>query len=239
MLRFGLVGENIATSYSPKIFSLLSEIADRPLRYELISGFDVNYLKYGFDGINVTIPFKQQAFALADVRSPAAESIGAANVLTFGTVVSAENTDAFAIQKLLSGEQGRVLILGAGGAARAAHFVCTQMGLETSVWNRSSQRLESWGVAAHVNGLYDILINATPSQHMAKWLEVLNPNAIVFDMNYRPAETPLLIQAKAKGFRTIYGLDMLIWQAMESFRVWTGLDLSEMKEKVHEISHGR
>ena len=99
----------------------------------------------GFRGVNVTIPHKQAALAVADEASPAARAIGAANTLTFeGGAIVADNTDAPALIGLVRGVVDpagrRALVLGAGGAARAAVWALVQAGAYVEVWNRSPTR---------------------------------------------------------------------------------------------------
>jgi shikimate dehydrogenase len=130
----------------------------------------------GFAGVNVTVPHKVAALAVATSASPAAVRIGAANTLTFkGGGIAAENTDAPGVIAALPGPpQGRrALVLGAGGSARAAVWALLEAGAAVSVWNRTPERAEALAadlgaeaIAAGEDGAvalsqFDILLNAT------------------------------------------------------------------------------
>lgn len=243
-LKLGLVGDNIDSSMSPFIFQKLAELTGVSIEYALLDKFDiVEWKKEGYAGVSVTIPFKETAFRQADMG--ACEDIGAANTLKFGSLVEAHNTDVYGIEKTLGLVKGKTLVLGAGGAARAAVSYLKSIGIEPMVWNRSRERAERFckemgiRMADSQSTGYDVLVNATPSQDVLAWLDVMNRGATIFDMNYRPRLTPLLAESERRGFKVKFGSEMLCWQALKAFQIWTGQDVTDLKEKVYEIFDGR
>jgi shikimate dehydrogenase len=201
-------------------------------------------------GLNVTIPFKEQALAAADRASPAAVAAGAANVLVFeadGSVL-ADNTDglgllgAFAEQApSFSPQAGPVVILGAGGAARGAAAAFVAAGSPSvRVVNRTVARAQAiagaLGDRVQVFALSDMasaldgataVVNATSAGLSGQGvldvpLHAAPRDAVVMDMVYKPLETPLLAQARTLGMPTVDGLAMLIGQAVPSFQTFFG-----------------
>jgi shikimate dehydrogenase len=195
----------------------------------------------GFVGVNVTIPHKRAALALADRAGETARAIGAANTLSFapdGTIV-AENTDAPGlIAALGDSPQGMsALVLGAGGSARAAAWALREAGArEVSVWNRTPARAEALarelGVRAVENAKpADLLINCTsvglagePDQlgQLGLSLDRLDAYRWVVDLVYRTGSTQLLSAARQQGARTVDGLEVLVCQGALSLELWTG-----------------
>src|SRR4051794_6699537 len=196
----------------------------------------------GFRGVNVTIPHKHAALALADHASDAARAIGAANTLTFepgGTIV-ADNTDApgllEALRARLDPAGRRALVLGAGGAARAAVWALTGAGAQVEVWNRTAARAAALAAelgARHVTapGPADIVVNATsvglqqnidPFKAIPLKADTFEAGSCVIDMVYGSSETRFLEVARSRGARVIDGLEVLVAQGAASFERWTG-----------------
>jgi shikimate dehydrogenase len=188
----------------------------------------------GFRGANVTIPHKLAAHALADELTPAAAAIGAANTLTFedGRVL-ADNTDAGGLLDALGEDvRGRrALVLGAGGAGRAAVWALREAGAEVAVWNRTPERARElaaeFGVedSATPEAPADILVNATAlglhGEDLPAELD-LEPAPVVADLVYGPAPTALCRWAEAGDARVVDGLEVLVRQGARSFERWTG-----------------
>jgi shikimate dehydrogenase len=196
----------------------------------------------GYRGANVTIPHKVDALRVADAASPAARAVGAANTLTFADGrIEAENTDAGGLLDAL-GEPVtglRVLVLGAGGAARAAAWALREAGAaEVAVWNRTPERAEALarelGVEhAAVPRQSDLLVNATSvgleagtpdGEALAELgLADLDPPPRVVDLVYRHgAATPVQAWAERAGAAVVDGLEVLVRQGARSFELWTG-----------------
>jgi shikimate dehydrogenase len=196
----------------------------------------------GFRGVNVTIPHKEAALAVADEASPAARAIGAANTLTFepGGIV-ADNTDAPALMELLRAvvdPAGRsALVLGSGGAARAAVWALVQAGAQVELWNRTPARAQA--LAEELGARYsaepegaEIVVNATsvgldpnidPFKAFPLKADTFETGSCVIDMVYGSAETRFLQAARSRGARVVDGLEMLLAQGVASFERWTGM----------------
>jgi shikimate dehydrogenase len=203
----------------------------------------------GFVGANVTVPHKGAALAVAEHRSEVAREIGAANTLIFeAEETRADNTDAQGLMEALAAPaQGkRALLLGAGGAARAALWALLREGAEVGVWNRTQGRAAA--LCAELGGSlvrdlragdYDLIINATsvgmdgedPFAVLPLTPDSFRENQVVVDLVYA-GESRLLEAASAGGARTVDGLEVLVRQGAASFRIWTGVDppLDVMRE---------
>jgi shikimate dehydrogenase len=195
----------------------------------------------GFRGVNVTIPHKEAALALATERSATARATGAANTLTFeddGTI-GAENTDALALLELLPvfGSSASALVLGAGGSARAAVWALREAGAEVRIWNRTAARAHAlagdFGVAAVERAeAADLLVNCTPVglagepgelKQLPFRADEIGMFGSVIDFVYSASETELIQAARSAGLRCVDGLDLLVGQGALSFQRFTGL----------------
>ena len=202
---------------------------------------------FGISGMNVTIPHKETALALADETSEAARRIGAANLVLArpGGGVFADNTDIVGVKAALDEggwrpELGPAVLVGAGGAARAAMAALVEAGAEIRIINRTADRARKLAAdfGAEV-GIYDyardaealdgasLVVNATnlgmdgvPSADLD--LSRMNTDGLVFDMVYVPLQTGLIRAARAQGLKTADGLSMLIGQARPAFEAFYG-----------------
>ena len=201
----------------------------------------------GFVGANVTIPHKEQALALSkpDER---ASAVGAANTLWFENgELRSTNTDVEGFISNLDAsapgwdKTGEVLVLGAGGAARAVVFGLIERGIKhVHLANRTVERAKAladqfgtsvhpvaWDAIGELLPRAGLMVNTTPLGTRGQpplELDVgrLPPDAVVADLVYVPLETPLLAAAKARGLRTADGLGMLLHQAVRGFELWFG-----------------
>lgn len=201
-------------------------------------------------GLNVTLPFKERALALADDATDIARLSGAANVLVFGADgrILADNTDGAGLLWAFRSQapdwnvaSGPAVVLGAGGAARGAVAALVAAGApRVSVVNRTLARAEAIAdalgdrvVALPLDRARDALsdatavINATSAGLSGQGqldvpLEATPAATVVMDMVYKPLETPFLAQARALGRTTVDGLEMLIGQAVPSFEHFFG-----------------
>jgi shikimate dehydrogenase len=206
----------------------------------------------GFVGVNVTVPHKEAAFALAHDCDAAAKSAGAANLLVFRDGrIEGHNTDTLGLQESLRENIGALdgksaVLLGSGGAARGAVLALAALGAgEIHILNRDAARakslasalmpmtkakllpgaLEDWKTVAAGAAL---LVNSTSAgmaghPPLAIDLAPLPQAAAVCDIVYNPLETDLLKQAASRGHRTIDGLGMLMHQAVPSFEAFFGV----------------
>lgn len=195
----------------------------------------------GFRGVNVTIPHKHAALALATDPTPPAQAIGAANTLIFepdGRIV-AENTDApgFLAALPFAPAEKSALVLGAGGSARAVVWALIHAGArEVRVWNRTPERGQA--LAAELDAVAvtraepaDLLVHCTasglhPSEDAFKPLPLdaddLARYECVVDLVYRESETSLVHAARARGVRVVDGRELLVRQGALSFELFTG-----------------
>ncbi|MDP1599941.1 shikimate dehydrogenase [Phenylobacterium sp.] len=199
-------------------------------------------------GLNVTLPFKGEALALADEATFRARTADAANVLVFredGTIL-ADNTDGLGMLRAFAEQApgfdpkaGPVVILGAGGGSRgaAAAFVeagCRDVRIVNRTLTKAQDIAEPLGAAAFALNeaakAFDgavAVVNATSaglsgSPALDLPLEATPPSAVIMDMVYKPLKTPLLAQAEGLGRQTVDGLAMLIGQAVPSFEAFYG-----------------
>ncbi|MFL5885366.1 MAG: shikimate dehydrogenase [Thermoleophilaceae bacterium] len=195
----------------------------------------------GYRGVNVTIPHKRAALELADEASPAAQAIGAANTLTFeGGRITADNTDAPGLLDALSEVPRTAMVLGAGGAGRAAAWALREAGAEVLVWNRTPERAERLASELGVEAVpepieAELLVNATsvgldPATTEEQALEELhlsairNPKSAILDLVYGDTPPALTRWATANASRVIDGLEILVRQGARSFSLWTGVE---------------
>lgn len=198
-----------------------------------------------FVGVNVTVPLKE--LALPHTRpDERAQKIGAVNTITLSNMAST-NTDVAGFMDDLAahgvGVAGqRVLLLGAGGAARAAVFGLHEAGAELAIVNRSEERAAKLVADLGVNAPRltaaeaadwqpSLIVNATsvgmwPNVDEALWPDdvPLPQGVTVYDMVYRPEKTRFMAMAEAAGGRAIGGLGMLARQGAAAFKIWTGKD---------------
>jgi len=246
LTRLGVAGWPVGHSRSPAMHNAaLHEVGldgwryqHLPLPPELFAEAVRALPAQGFAGINVTIPHKAAALAVADVATEPARAIGAANTLTFAEGdVHADNTDAPGLLAALGDEHPRTaVVLGAGGSARAVVYALARNGVAVKVWNRTAERARSlageFGAEAvqELPGA-DLLVNCTsvgladPSstfKDLPLRSDGLDEYACVVDLVYRAGGTGLLREAKRTGARTIDGIEVLVHQGALSFERWTG-----------------
>ena len=254
--RYAVIGNPIAHSKSPALHAAFARQCGQDIRYEAIlgplDGFRAAveaFRQAGGRGMNVTVPFKVEALALADTLTERARLAQAVNTLRFDADgIFGDNTDGIGlvndIQQRLGFAIGgkRVLILGAGGAARGSVLPVAEAGpARLVIVNRTQARAEALreqfaGVAAvdvePCDGLagqrFDLVINATSAGLHGESLPlpagIFAPGALAYDMVYGNTETPFMLAARALGAsRVSDGLGMLVGQAAESFFLWRGV----------------
>ncbi len=253
--RYAVVGNPIAHSKSPQIHAAFALQTGHDLTYERLlaplDGFRDTvdaFRAAGGQGVNVTLPFKLEAFAYAARRSERATAAGAINALRFDAAgVFGDNTDGAGLVRDLETNLGldlrgaEVLLLGAGGAARGVMQPLLGAGVgRLVVANRTVEkagqlaarfphdgRVGASGFEA-VPGAFDIVINAT-SATLGGEVPPLAPSVysrckLAYEMMYGQGETPFLRAAREAGSaRQADGLGMLVEQAAESFLLWRGV----------------
>ena len=249
-------GNPIGHSRSPAIHAAFAAATGQDLHYEArlaaVDGFREavsEFVAAGGKGANVTVPFKEEAFALATRLSERAARAGAVNTLAFsGEEIFGDNTDGAGLVRDITVNLGcalagkRILLLGAGGASRGviAPLLAGQPAA-LSIANRSADKARALAVAfadlavvdagsfAQMAGKsYDLVINATSASLSGERLPLppglFAAGSLVYDMMYGKGETPFLQQARQQGAaRCADGLGMLVEQAAEAFFVWRGV----------------
>lgn len=252
--RYAVIGNPVAHSKSPQIHAEFARQTGQDLVYERllapVHAFIATANAYragGGRGLNVTLPFKGEAFGYAGRLSESAHAAQAVNTLKFeGDAIVGDNTDGAGLVRDLVRNLGcavagaRVLLLGAGGAARGViRPLLEQQPTQLVIANRTlakaqllaqsfSGGLEADTYAALADRQFDLVVNATAAS-LAGELPPLPPGvfargALAYDMMYGMGETPFLAFARAEGAATCAdGLGMLVEQAAESFFIWRGV----------------
>lgn len=244
--RYALVGNPVAHSKSPWIHTEFARATSQDLEYGLLEspldGFAATVQRFraaGGKGLNVTLPFKQEAFGLCRNVSERARRARAVNTLVLETGFG-DNTDGIGLVRDLAQNLNcsfrNVLLLGAGGAAQGVVGPLLEAGASRVVIaNRTASRAKALAERfagalgqgyEDLSGEFDLVINAT-SAGLADETPPLPPGllrsgVLAYDMVYG-RETPFLTAAKRAGARTSDGLGMLVEQAAESFFIWRGV----------------
>lgn len=276
---YGIFGTPLSHSISPaiqnaaldhyKLKAIYFRFERPPARFHFLMR---NIRTLLLNGFNVTVPYKEAIVRYLDCLSPEAKNLGAVNtVKKQGSRWIGYNTDVYGFMRSLreSGFQAknkRVVILGAGGSARAVAFALAQAGIQNlTVMNRTVSRAKQVvkemkrkfpkinGTVSELNSVQlkrnlsetDLLVNATqvglkPSDPLLVPKSVFPDKKIwVYDLIYKPQKTKLLKLASRLGHRTINGESMLLYQGAKAFEIWTGrmAPLREMKKALHDALH--
>ena len=270
--RYAVVGNPIHHSLSPRIHTLFAAQTGQNLSYETLLGTpgqfpeEVNgWFAQGFLGLNVTVPFKEEAFALAQVLTERARHAGAVNTLWCDEhhELNGDNTDGIGfcrdLERLGLDVAGRsILILGAGGATRGLLQPLLERGAARLVIaNRTRARAEdlvddfhslapdtdlsACGLDQLPGGPFDLVVNATAAGLADGGLDLppglVGPESLAYDLVYGPAARRFLDWAEAAGCRHASdGLGMLVEQAAEAFAIWRGVR-PETEPVLRELRH--
>lgn len=252
--QYVVIGNPVSHSKSPAIHAQFAAQTGESIAYErLAAPLDdfaacvQHFMQSGGRGANVTVPFKLEAFALATQLTPRAQAAGAVNTLSFddGRIVG-DNTDGVGLVRDIVHNAGvvlegrRILLLGAGGAARGVVMPLLaerpqQLVVANRTFARAQELVQSFPAAAPVlkaaafddlSGQFDVIINATSASLSADLPAVpatlFGPQVFVYDMMYAATPTVFMQWAAQHGARVRDGLGMLVEQAAESFFVWRG-----------------
>ncbi|MDE3045796.1 MAG: shikimate dehydrogenase [Verrucomicrobiota bacterium] len=229
---YGLIGDPVDKSlghlYHNRLFAEEGRNAvyvKISLKEEELPSFFPLAKEMGFRGLSVTMPLKKKVLPWVDYLDPRAAAIGAVNTLVFtaGQILGS-NTDGLgaldAIEKRGAVRGKQLVLLGAGGAARAIAFEAKMRGAEVSIFNRTQAKgralAEAVGGFFGVPDHYDCLINCSPEPPSIEPL----PGSLVLDIVYVPRETPLLQRAQKRGCQIIYGDEMFFNQANRQRQLW-------------------
>ena len=255
--RYAVIGNPVGHSQSPRIHALFAAQTAQALRYQAIlaplDGFADTVQAFaaaGGRGVNITLPFKEQACRLATRLSPRAQAAGAVNTLRFDADgIFGDNTDGAGLVRDITHNLGRsiagqrLLLLGAGGAARGVLLpLLLELPAQLVIANRSKEKAQHLAKefgqlalpaelrACALNELvglsFDLVINATSAGLSGAALDIpvglYAPNCLAYDMVYG-AQTPFMAQARQAGAQVAEGLGMLVEQAAEAFLLWRGV----------------
>lgn len=255
MNQYAVWGNPIAQSKSPRIHQLFSEQTAKPICYTAELGDNLNFdaqlrqfFANGANGANITAPFKERAFALADVHSESCLQAQACNTLKrlADGRLYADNTDGLGLvadlQRLgwLAADQ-RMLILGAGGATKGVLYPLLKAKQRITLYNRTLEKavglaenfakfgeIQPACLAEIAEQSFDVIINATSLGLQGQYVPITPKHfadSRVYDMQYAPAmRTPFLDYARAQGVQKVQdGLGMLVGQAAFAFQLWEGV----------------
>ncbi len=245
--EFAVIGDPVEHSLSPKMHAAAFAHLKLPYRYSAIrvNGGEVaealeHLAAKGYKGINVTLPHKAEAYAWAKETDSLSKRIGACNTLSLSDR-KALNTDGPGLMdtlKPLGLKVGAtVLLLGAGGAARAAAFALADAGFDLRIFNRTPEKAEQMirvlQIKADLAQVPDpastqLIINATSAGQQGETPRMLweraPRDAIAYDLSYAEGPTPFLNEAKSRGLRTMDGLALLVAQGARSLEWWLGIE---------------
>jgi shikimate dehydrogenase len=256
---YGIIGAPVSHSLSPAMQNRAFEVLSLNKVYVPFEVIDLaaalmGMKSLGVRGLSVTIPFKEEVIPFLDSIDPMAARIGAVNTLLFERgKIQGLNTDWLGANRALGQVMplagSRILLLGAGGSARAIGFGLQEAGAQVLLASRTPERGQrlaaelgcQWYDLRHLSGIRaDALVNAT-SVGMAPKLEespvaglALATFSVVMDIVYSPLETRLLRDAGRAGCQVINGLEMLLAQGAAQFEIWTGqpAPLMEMRQEL-------
>ena len=243
---YGVAGDPIGHSLSPVIMNtaLRRENVNAvylPLHAKTLKDLIHCAREIPLHGLSITMPYKQAILPYLDNTDAHTAKIGACNTVVRGQEgkLYGFNTDIAGIvrplEQRLAIEGAKVLVLGAGGAARAAVFGLKERGAEVWIWNRTSAKGQKLARQAKAHSIpraglgkivFDAIVNATPvgmgNTRDCPLKDEEIQARVVFDMVYDPVETRLLQVARAKGIAVIPGIEMFVQQAARQFEIWTG-----------------
>jgi shikimate dehydrogenase len=252
--RYAVIGNPVSHSLSPAIHARFARAMGEAIEYAPLmaplDGFAATaerFFAQGGCGANVTLPFKLDAFRFAAQASERARLAGAANFLALrGGAIEADNTDGVGLVADLRGNlalalaASRILVIGAGGAARGVIApLLAERPRRLVIANRTPERarelaarfaalgaLEAASLDAIPDEEFDLVLNATSTsthgEALALPAHVLKPGALAYDMAYGAGARAFLDHARTRGARTSDGLGMLVEQAAESYLLWRG-----------------
>ena len=252
---FGIIGWPLGHTMSPTLHNWgfgelgLDALYEAwPLEPNDLPAFIDRVRKTPIEGLSVTIPHKQAIMPLLDAVSERARKVGAVNTLYWaGGKLCGENTDVIGVVaplRSLDPLPRSAVVLGAGGAARAAVAGFLELGIpRVAVSNRTLAKAEALAAdfnvecvawEARMDAPWEMICNTTPLgmagslADASPWdADRFAPGCVAYDIVYNPLETRFLAEAGAAGRRTVSGLEMFLHQGLAQFRLWTGLDMDE------------
>jgi shikimate dehydrogenase len=243
MKKYGLLGKSLQHSFSPAFFKDYFQSNAIDAEYQLLELASIEevrpFLEGSFQGLNVTVPYKESILAYLEDLTPEARAIGAVNTIAFrnGKTLG-HNTDAHGFQQsikpFLTFEHERALLLGTGGSSKAVAHVLKTLGIQVNYVSRNGAgpNLFSYeSVNEAMLSACKLIVNCTPvgmyplsEACPLKDLKGVSERHLVVDLIYNPEETNLLHKARLQGAAVLNGLPMLHAQALKSWEFWNQLD---------------
>jgi len=241
--KFGLIGYPLSHSFSPKYFAeKFNKEGISDCQYDLLEIPTIKDVKELLDGsvegINVTIPYKEQVIPYLTALDPEAEVIGAVNTIKItGGEITGYNSDIYGFEhsllELLNDDQPTgALILGTGGASKAVKYVLDKLGIGYKVVSRSTGDLIYDELNVDIMKTYQLIINTTPlgtypNIHQKPDLpyDSLSAGHFLFDLTYNPRITAFMQEGIDRGAKTLNGYRMLELQAEKSWAIWNDLPI--------------
>ena len=238
--KYGLIGKSLQHSFSSQYFREKFQKARILASYENIElpfGEMIgDVLRSGrYNGLNVTIPYKEEVLKFVDEQDEVVRQIGAANTLHFNNGIwKAYNTDVFgfrqSIKPFFKSHHERSIVIGTGGAAKAVAYVLEQLGSEPIYISRNPDGHDQFGYHEMNKQMLDsckLIVNCTPVGMYPNELEEvripyewIDPYHLCIDLIYKPKETVFLRKSKEQGAVTVNGETMLLQQAEKSWEIW-------------------
>lgn len=244
---YGLIGKTLSHSFSIDFFNqkfAAEGIAARYMNFEVEELSDVMTVLSEFPnicGLNVTSPYKEAVIPLMDALDETAQMVGAVNVIKIvkdkNDVVSrlvGYNSDYIgfknSLEPLLTAETHRALVLGTGGASKAVMAVLRTLGIEVSLVSRrkSAQTITYEELTKQMIHAHKVIVNTTPLGTYPHTeicppipYRFITPSHVCYDLVYNPSETEFMKLCAERGATVKNGLEMLLLQAFESYRIWT------------------
>ena len=243
MRKFGLIGFPLSHSFSPKYFAeKFDKEGIRDCQYDLLeipTIEDVEELLDGsIEGINVTIPYKEQVMPYLTAIDPEAEAIGAVNTIKIADgEITGYNSDIYGFEHSLLGmlnddRPTEALILGTGGASKAVKYVLDKLSIAYKVVSRSTGDLIYDELNDEIMNTCQLIINTTPlgtypNIHQKPTLpyDSLSARHFLFDLTYNPRVTAFMQEGIDRGAKTLNGYRMLELQAEKSWAIWNNLPI--------------
>ena len=269
--KYGLLGRRLGHSLSPQIHELIFKYTELrgeyklyPMEPEAVEAFVKTLKAQGFDGLNVTIPYKNTVMPYLASISKEAQKIGSVNtILPKEGALEGYNTDYFGVQKML-GAAGidpsgkKVMVLGSGGSAKTVVALlkdsdCADIELISRDKARAAAKFPDIKTAQYdelrENHGYDILINTTPvgmypdTDACPLEDDIIKGFDAVADLIYNPSQTVLIKKAAEFGARTVNGLYMLVSQAVAAQEIWNSIKIEDnvidmIFDGVRGMAHG-
>ncbi|MDA9748709.1 shikimate dehydrogenase [Pelagibacteraceae bacterium] len=256
MKKFYVVGNKTSKSLSPVIFNYWFEKYKINAKYKYLETNKKNFEKTiksvlndkDVAGLNITIPFKQKIIQFVDTLNKHSKEINAINCISIGSKIKGINTDWVGYYKSMPKNHNlknkKIILIGYGGAALAIHYLFINKGFKKIlIFNRTKKKLSFLKKTKYTMGLgllnrhlstSDLIINTTPRNPISKKnVKLIRKDTLLSDIVYNPKETSFL--KKFPNNKKIYGISMLLEQAVPCFKKWFGFNPSIDKILIQKL----